>query len=88
MIGRLLSCTSSLLDRKHSGIKCCPTPTVTNNYNSWGPLQDLKLLLHLPTAGVVLSADQLSTEMVSPNHVVTALEVNGFHQYFKITIHS
>ena len=25
------------------GIKCYPTPTVTNNYNSWGPLQDLKL---------------------------------------------
>ena len=63
------------------GIKCYPTPTVTNNYNSWGPLQDLKLLLHLPTDGVVLSAYQLSTEMVSPNAVVTALEVNGFHQH-------
>ena len=56
------------------------TSTVTNNYNSWGPLQDLKLLLHLPTAGVVLSAYQFSTEMASPSHVVTALEVNGFHQ--------
>ena len=30
------------------------TPTVINNCNSWGPLQNLKLLLHLPTAGVVL----------------------------------
>ena len=62
------------------GIKCYPTPTVTNNYNSWGPLQDLKLILHLPTAGIVLSAYQFSTEMASPSHLVTALEVNGFHQ--------
>ena len=77
-------CTTSILSENtcviSDGIKCYPTPTVTNNYNSWGPLQDLKLLLHLPTAGVVLSAYQLSTDMVSPDHVVTALEVNGFHQ--------
>ena len=61
------------------GIKCYPAPVATNNYNSWGPLQDLKLLLHLPHPRVVLSAYQFSTEMVSPNAVVTALEVNGFH---------
>ena len=62
------------------GIKCYPTPTATNSYNSWGPLQDPKLLFHLPTAGVVMSAYQFSTEMASPYHVVAALEVNGFHQ--------
>ena len=61
------------------GIKCYPTPVATNNYNSWGPLQDLKLLLHLPSPRVILSAYQFSTEMVSPSAVVTALEVNGFH---------
>lgn len=64
------------------GIKCYPTPIATNNYNVWGPLQDLKLLLHVPSSRVVLSAYQFSTELKSPSThtVVTALEVNGFHQ--------
>ena len=62
------------------GIKCYPTPVTTNSYNSWAPLKDLNLLLHLPSPRVVLSAYQLSADMASTRSLVTALEVNGFHQ--------
>ena len=61
------------------GIKCYPTPTTTNTYNNWGPIKDTEAILHLPNARAVLSAYQFSTEMASPNNVVTSLEVNGFH---------
>ena len=62
------------------GIKCYPTPVTTNSYNIWAPLQDLNLLLHLKSPRVVLSAYQLSADMLSSSALVTALEVNGFHQ--------
>ena len=64
------------------GIKCYPTSTATNNYNNWGPINDLQVILHLPNNRAILSAYQLSTEMSSPSHLqlVTALDVNGFHQ--------
>ena len=62
------------------GIKCYPTSTATNNYNNWGPINDLQLTLQLPNDRVILSAYQLSTEMSSPSHLVTALNIDGFYQ--------
>ena len=62
------------------GIKCYPTSTATNNYNNWGPINDLQVTLQLPNDRAILSAYQLSTEMSSPSHLVTALDVNGFYQ--------
>ena len=62
------------------GIKCYPTSTATNNYNNWGPINDLQVILQLPNNRAILSAYQLSTEMSSPSHLVTALNVNGFYQ--------
>ena len=59
------------------GIKCYPTPTVTNTYNNWGPIRDVEGILELPNYRTVLSAYQFSTEMKSPNYVVTSLEVDG-----------
>ena len=61
------------------GIKCYPTPTTTNTYNNWGPIRDTEVILKIPSDRVVLSAYQLSTEMTTSNHVVTSLEVDGFH---------
>ena len=64
------------------GIKCYPTSTATNNYNNWGPINDLQVILQLPNNRAILSAYQLSTEMASPSHlvIITALNVNGFYQ--------
>ena len=62
------------------GIKCYPTSSATNNYNNWGPINDLQVTLQLPNDRAILSAYQLSTEMLSPSHLVTALDVNGFYQ--------
>ena len=62
------------------GIKCYPTSTATYNYNNWGPINDLQVILQLPNNRAILSAYQLSTEMFSPSHLVTALNVNGFYQ--------
>ena len=62
------------------GIKCYPTSIATNNYNNWGPINDLQVTLQLPNDRAILSAYQLSTQMSSPSHLVTALHVNGFYQ--------
>ena len=62
------------------GIKCYPTSTATNNYNNWGPINDLLVILQLPNNRAILSAYQLSTEMSSPSYAVAALDVNGFYQ--------
>ena len=62
------------------GIKCYPTSTATNSYNNWGPINNLQVILQLPNNRAILSAYQLSTEMSSPSHLATALDVNGFHQ--------
>ena len=62
------------------GIKCYPTSTATNNYNNWGPINDLQVTLQLPNDRAILSAYQLSTQISSPSHLVTALDVNGFYQ--------
>ena len=61
------------------GIKCYPAATPTNIYNNWGPIRDCKAILHIPNDRAVLSAYQLSTEMITPNYVVTSLEVDGFY---------
>ena len=62
-------------------IECYPTPTTMNRYNIWGPIKDTETILHLPNTRAVLSAYQFSTEMTAPSHMVTALNVNGFHQH-------
>ena len=62
------------------GIKCYPTSTATNNYNNRGPINDLQVTLQLLNDRAILSAYQLSTQMSSPSHLLTALEVNGFYQ--------
>ena len=62
------------------GITCYPTSTATNNYNNWGPINDLQVTLQLPNDRAILSAYQLSTEMSSPSHLATALNVDGFYQ--------
>jgi len=63
-----------------STIKCYPTPITTNSYNNMGPLKDLEVALQIPNTRVILSAYQLSAELVSPDYIVTALNVNGFYQ--------
>ena len=63
------------------GIKCFPSPTTTNTYNSWGPIRDTEAVLYLPSDRTILSAYQLSVEMTTPSHMVTALGVDGFHQH-------
>ena len=62
------------------GIKCYPTSTPTNNYNNWGPVNDLQVILQLPNNRAILSGYQLSTEIYPPSHLVTGLNVNGFYQ--------
>ena len=62
------------------GIKCYPTSTATNNYNNWGPINDLQVILQLPNNRAILSAYQLSTEMSSSSYAAAALDVNGFYQ--------
>ena len=63
------------------GIKCYPTPTTTNTYNIWGPIRDTEAVLQLPNTRALLSAYQFSTEMTTSSHMVTALNVNAFHQH-------
>ena len=69
------------------GIHCYPVSTPTNNYNNWGPITDLQVILQLPNDRAILAAYQLSTEMSSPSHVVTGLSVNGFYQQTTPHIH-
>ena len=35
------------------GINCYPVSTTTNNYNNWGPITDLEVILQLPTSLLV-----------------------------------
>ena len=65
------------------GIKCYPTLTTTNTYDTWGPIRDVEAFLHLPNERAVLSAYQLSTDLKTPTDVVTDFtrgKINGFHQ--------
>ena len=40
------------------GIKCYPTSTATNNYNNWGPINDLQVILQLPNNRATLMATE------------------------------
>ena len=62
------------------GIKCHPTPTVTNTYNIWGPIKNIETILELPSNRAAISAYQFSTEMTTSGHVLAALNINGFYQ--------
>ena len=46
-------------------IKCSPTPTTTNAYNNWGPLEGVETTLFLTSNRPMLSAYQFSVEMLS-----------------------
>ena len=61
------------------GIKCYSTPTTTNTYNIWGPIRDVKTVLHLPNDRAVISAYQFSTGMTSSSHMITSLDKDHFH---------
>ena len=37
-------------------IKCFPSPTTTNTYNSWGPIRDTEAVLYLPSASCLLTS--------------------------------
>jgi len=63
------------------GTNCYPVLTPTNNYNNWGPIRDLEVILQLLYDRAILVAYQLSTEMSSPSHVVIGLSGNGFYNY-------
>ena len=60
-------------------IKCYPTPTNTHTFDTWGPIRGIETILHIPNNRAVLSAYQLSTEMTTPNYVVTSLTIDSFH---------
>ena len=51
-----------------------------NRYNNWGPIRNTEAVIRLTNKRVILSAYQFSVEMSPPNHVVTALSVDGFPQ--------
>ena len=55
------------------GINCYPVSTPTNNYNNWGPIGDLEVILQLPNDRALLATYWLSTVMSSPSHVITGL---------------
>ena len=38
------------------GINCYPVSTPTNNYNNWGPIRDLEVILQLPNDRAILAA--------------------------------
>jgi len=59
-------------------IKCYPTPIKSNNYNNWGPITDLAVVIQLPSDRPVLSCYQFST--TSSNNAFTSLDINGFQQ--------
>ena len=69
------------------GINCYPVSTPTNNYNNWGPIRDLEVILQLPNDRAILAAYQLSTEMSSPSYVVTGLSVDALYQQTTPHIH-
>ena len=62
------------------GINCYPVSTPTNNYNNWGPIRDLEVILQLPNNRAILATYQLSTEMSSAGHAITGLSADGFYQ--------
>ena len=76
------------------GINCYPVSTPTNNYNNWGPIRDLEVILQLPNDRAILATYQLSTEMSSTGHTITGhgamvnLYRRGIHYYFNVLYRS
>jgi len=62
------------------GIHCYLVSSPTNNYDNWGPIRDLEVILQLPNDRAILATYQLSTEMSSPSYAATGISVNGFYQ--------
>ena len=63
-------------------IKCYPTPITANNYDNWGPVTDLGVVIQLPSDRALLSAYQFSTYYSSSSlhRVYASLDINGFQQ--------
>ena len=59
-------------------IKCYPTPTQSNNYDNWGPIANIAVVVQLPVDGPMLGAYQFSTS--SSQQVFSSLDINGFQQ--------
>ena len=63
-------------------VKCYPNPITSNNYDNWGPVTDLGVIIQLPSNRVLLSAYQFSTYYRSSSvyRIYTSLDINGFQQ--------
>jgi len=63
-------------------VKCYPTPITSNNYDNWGPVTNLGIIIQLPSNRALLSAYQFSTyyRYSSQYKVHTSLDINGFQQ--------
>ena len=59
-------------------IKCYPTPIKSNNYDNWGPVTNLGVVMQLPSDRAILSAYQFST--TSSIKAFASLDINGFQQ--------
>lgn len=59
-------------------IKCYPTPTTSNNYDNWGPISNVAVVVRLLSNGPMLGAYQFSTS--SSAQVFSTLDINGFQQ--------
>ena len=56
------------------GIKCYPTSTATNNYNNWGPINDLRVILQLSNNRFISHQPiDYQLEISLPSHLVTVL---------------
>ena len=57
---------------------CYPTSIKSNNYDKWGPIANIAVVVQLPVDGPMLSAYQFSTS--SSPQVFSLLDINGFQQ--------
>ena len=68
----------STTDVLSDNIKCYPSPTTSNNFDNWGPVANIEVVVRLPKNGPMLGAYQFSTS--SSTQVFTSLDINGFQQ--------
>ena len=68
----------STTDVLSDNIKCYPSPTTSNNFDNWGPVSNIGVVVRLPKNGPMLGAYQFSTS--SSTQVFTSLDINGFQQ--------
>ena len=52
------------------GIKYYPTSTATNNYNNWGPINDLQVILQLLVYQTIEPYYQLISYLQKCHHIV------------------